>query len=455
MSQKETIQNFGFSEKGAKLILKKLDYFGLNVNTFILNFESFKKIVNSYKYSDRTVRNMLIQDPRLVKYHDRFEKRYDNMKNLLPGNAKDGNVMAVCLILLPETLNEKVKMIKSYGFTNEDLKKALAKDPKIIRRSKDSFDKLFDFFEDLGVSKKNIIRLIVNYSCKLFMHFDMIEDNLDRLLGYGFSKKEVGKLINNINEVIVDETLDIDGVFKLFREYGLADEDIRTEIINHTKIVKYNEEEYSGIIDYLKKKDFTDEEIKYVTLIAKEIIASNADKISYLYDAFYKYKFDDESIKHVIIKNPKVLYHTSDKIINILDKLEKYNIREKDLIKVAVGYPNVFETSVETLNEKLKVISGFDLMEAIYSNPKNLIQGAEKTYLRYLYMFNVLEIEPITLSEINVLFRKNASITIEDENTHKKIKYTIPDIDELRKEFTYYKDEGDLIEIYKGRKCVH
>lgn len=455
MTQEEIIQNFGYSQKGAELIIKKLNYYNTGIDTFISHFDNFKSIVTSYGYNNTDAKNMLIIDPRLVTYSDRFEVRYNNMTKILSGKKSDVNIIARALVFLPETLNDKIKMFKTFGFSEEELRKMIAKDPKILTRSKESFDKIFNFFNDLGVNKKNIIKMMIGYSKKLFVGFNFIETNLYKLVGYGFNKKEVGKLINNIYDVILDDKLDIAGLFELFRTYGLNDNEIRKEILRYTKIVKYNKDDYDDIVEYLKDKKFTEEEIKNVTLKAKEIITYQKQKIINIYDVFYEYKISDEVIKHIIIKNPKILYHATDKIKNIFIKLEKYNIVGENLIKVITIFPSIFETAVDTLDEKLKVINNFDLMDGIYHNPKNLIQSAEKTYLRYLYMFNVLEMEPVTAKEINILFRINPSVKIKDKVTGKTIKCKFPDLEELKKMFTYYEDEEDLIEKFKERKCMH
>ena len=70
-------------------------------------------------------------------------------------------------------------------------------------------------------------------------------------------------------------------------------------------------------------------------------------------------------------------------------------------------------------------------------------------------MFNILELEPICVNDILVLFRNKPIVKKQDEKTGQIRSYVIPDIDELRKEFTYYKDEEDLSEKFKGRKCLH
>lgn len=455
MTQKEIIQNFGYSQKGAELIIKKLNYYKIGVNTFISEFNNFKNTVTSYGYKEKSVMNMLVQDPRIVTYSGKFEVRYNNMKKILSGKASDAKVITSAIIFLPETLNRKIEMIKSFGFSDEELKIMVAKDPKILGRSKESFDRIFNYFKDLGVTKKNIIKLITVYPRKPFVSFDRIETNLYKLVCYGFTKKEIGKLINNIIDVVMDDAINLDGLFELFRNYGLSNNEIRSEILRYTKIVKYNKEDYDDIVIYLKSKGFNTEEIKSVTLKAKEIVRYSEKRLDYLYDVFYKYKINDNDIKHIITKNPKILYHTTDKIKNTFEKLEEFNIIGENLIKVVTMFPGIFETSIDTLNEKLRVINNFDLIEGVYKNPKNLIQSAEKTYLRYLYMFNVLEIEPVEIKEINVLFSANPAIKKINEETSKKERYIIPNIEILKKEFSYYKDEEDLIDKFNGRKCMH
>lgn len=456
MDQLKAIENFGYSKNGAKLIIKKLNYYHMSVDTFIREYNNFKEKIISCGYSDKNVRNILIKNPRIVTIGDKFKSRFDNIKKFLSGNLNDDDIIATALTFLPETINDKINNIKSYGFKDNDIKEMIEKDPKIFTRTKNSFDVLFKFFLKIGMSNNKIIKLMVRSSKELFVNFYSFNNILNELYGYGFTKEEIVKLIDNMPSVITNsKNTNIKGVFKLFINYGLEDEEIRKKIINHMKIIKYDESGYNNIAKYMKEKNFTDAQIKKITIEASEIITYSNNKVSFLYDTLYKYGFNDENIRYIITKNPKVLYHKQEKIKNLLNKIKEYVDSNENLIKIVVGYPNIFETNVETLNEKLRVIRNFDLIEGIYFNPKNLIQGAEKTYLRYLYMFNILELEPICVNDILVLFRNKPIVKKQDEKTGQIRSYVIPDIDELRKEFTYYKDEEDLSEKFKGRKCLH
>lgn len=456
MNQVESIMNFGYSKKGAELIIKKLNYYRINVNTFILEYDFFKKKLEDYDYDVRTINNILIIDPRLVTYSDRFDERYENFRKYLPGNSNDYIIISVALIYTKKGFNNKVKILKSFGFTDDDIRKILLRDCKIFTRSKQKISEVLDKLSKTDLKKRNIIDLLIRHSKEIFTNENLINDNIKRIKGYGFKEDEITKIVNNIPILLTDSNIDLEGLFTLFRGFGLKDWEIRENIVKYTKIVKYNKEGYQNIVDCLLKKGFTKEEIEYITLRAKEIVIYEKNKVFDFYKTFYEYDFTDDDIKKVFMGNPKLLYHLVERIKDTLDKLIEYDITKENLINLAVNYPNIFETSIETLDEKLRVIRNFDLMGTIFHNSKNLIQSAEKTYLRYEYMINELDIEPENLNEECALFRHTPSFKREDPETGKVKKIIIPDIDVIKsKGYVYYADNEPLEGKFKGRKCLH
>ena len=63
MEQLKAIENFGYSKKGAELVIKKLKYYNMSVDTFISEYNNFKEKIISHGYSDKNVRNVLIKNP--------------------------------------------------------------------------------------------------------------------------------------------------------------------------------------------------------------------------------------------------------------------------------------------------------------------------------------------------------------------------------------------------------
>lgn len=454
MNYIDEIMELGYTKTAAELILKKLNYYKYKISTFLNEHENFKNKVIKRGYDAKFVNNILIIDPRLVSYSSVFDERFDNFKKYLSGEYTDYNVILSTLIYKPETLNNKIKKLKKYGFTDDDLKIIFRKDRKFITRSEDAIKEVYTFLLKIGLSRKNIIDLFIRNSLEILKNNRLLEENYKNIKKYGFSNKEISAICNNISDFLASNNTDIGGLFELFRGFGIKDKEIRNTVVKYNKLVKFNKEGYNNIVDSLKSKGFTEEEIKKITLDAKEIVIYEKNKVSSLYDLLYEYKFANSDIKKIFMGNPKILYHELNKLKETLNKLMEYNIKDKNLVNMIVTYPRIFETSIPTLEEKLKVIARNDLMDVINYNPKNLIQSAEKTFLRYTYMINELELEPETEMEMCTLFRKKPVFRkkVDGENT----KVYIPDIDEIRKKgYVYYKDDKPLEEKFKGRKCLH
>ena len=443
------IMNKGFLEVQAKNILNKLEYYNINKEIFLKKYDDCYKEFHDLNFTDKQIKYFFIMEPRIIYCKDKIKKRLKNAKNkvLYGDNKFDEKSIPKVIIFLEETVNDKYKFLRSLKFSKSQIKEMVKRDPKIMTRSKQSINNCIKILKKLNLNETQITKIFVRNSKDILVNSKFLKDKIDYVLSFGFTKDECGIMIYHVPKVIFDYIDNFEYVFRLFNKIGLSKEEIITSLVKYTKIIKANKEVYEDIRLFLKNKDFTEKEIDKLTVGAKEIITYNENNLNEFYDIFYNNDLSDEDIKKILLGNPKIMYHSLNKIIDIINCFKKFDIPLKDINIILINYPRIFESSIENLEEKLKLLLTFDLFDYVLLNPKNMIQGCEKTFLRYLYAFNILE------EEIN------------ETNCNKLIFSSCPKehINYLRSLFSYknYKDNELSLRLENSKnnnvkiKCYH
>ena len=422
--------NIGFTDKEAFIICKYLTYHKITIKTFVERFKDVYEELEKLKFNDSEIKLLFLLEPRIVCCIGNIENRINNMnKKILTGNESDIKVIARAIIFKEENLNNKYNTLIDLGFKKEQIKYILAKDSKLITRNANTIKDCFNFFINIGIPKNKVIKIFLDHSKIICKNNNLLDSNFDKLMNYGFTKEEVATLISNLPTILftyLDSTLI---VINLLQNMGLEKDKIKEKLLSYTSLVVYKEDNYKTIREDLNKKGLSDKQIDSITIKATEIITYIKNVINYFYDIFYKFCFENKDINKIIINNPKILYHSLEKIEDVLNLLSSFGIKGEELIKITTIYPMIFESNLNSIDEKLSLIFSLDLYESITKNPKNLIQGCEKTFLRYMYVFNELDKE-IDNSNDRLIFASKPN--------------GMPDMHELRKMYSYtcYKDNN-------------
>jgi len=158
--------------------------------------------------------------------------------------------------------------------------------------------------------------------------------------------------------------------------------------------------------------------------------------------------FIQKEVKQIILDDPKLLYKSMDSLKKSYNIILDCNFSKEEAKTIILNYPRLLESCPESIKAKLDLINKLDIKDIILLNPKNLIQGNEKTYLRYMYAFNVLE-EEIETKNYTLIYSS-------------KLK-KMPDIEELRTMYSYVDDMNNSLDnrLKKAKennikvKCLH
>ena len=455
MILKEFLINKGYNTKQIEIIAKKIIYHHLTPELFVNRYNTVEDKLDKYGYSKEQIKRAFILKPSIVSSADCFDDKYMNIKEkFLTGDKKDIDIVANAFSYKVETLNKKYEFILSLGFSKEDIKKMAYYDPKCFTRSEKCYLNCISFFERIGISKKNILKIFVINAKNIFLNEHLLDDRYNNIINLGFTKKEATFLAEKIPPVLFDFNKSLSDVFDLYKGYNLRTTNIKDIILKNPKTILYRPKTYKDMTNYLYNVGYTKDEIKKIFVKAPNLLAYKSNAIELYYDFFINYGLNNDEIKQILLGNPKILYHSLDKINNIIKVIEKYDIDKINVVRIITNYPTIFESSIENVDEKLELLSKLDILEYALISPKNLIQGSEKTYLRYSYILNELNME-IDSDNYMLLYYSDSKSGVSNKNKTSMI----PTIDTLRKydSYSYYKDNTLEKRLEKGiyTKCYH
>ena len=171
MTEVEDIIEKGYSQVQAKLIVKKMKFHRMSIDSFLKHYDDCFKTINNLGFSDNDIKNFFILEPRIIYLKDKFESRINNIKDkFLYNTKKDNNLIPRLIIYKEKTINDKYKHLINLGFTKAQIKKMTHNDTKLITRSKKSIKKIFNTFKSLYLNNQQIAKIFVIKSKDICMN---------------------------------------------------------------------------------------------------------------------------------------------------------------------------------------------------------------------------------------------------------------------------------------------
>ena len=407
----------------------------ISSKTFMAYFDEAKDELVRLGFTSEEAKKILIINRSNVMIKEKYEKRIKVLKTLFNNNSSNNiNITSIYLKYSSKTLTTRINLLKLNKFSQEEIIILLRNNDRFLLHTCDEINSCIKLFKNYDVPNNKIKRLFINNSCKIFsLKQDDFNKTIDLLINIGFNISEINNIIKNFPKILIIEKDVIKNVFKLFEDYILSKEDTITFFINKPNTFDYNEEVYNQMKDELILLGLNENNIKNVTLNANEIVTYKNNKVHLIKSKLKDLGFENEEIKLIIIGHPKILYHNSKKIEEIYKILKNNNLTKDQITDIFLNYPRIIESKCNSLDNKIKLLHRLDILELTILHPKNLIQGCEKTYLRYLYVFNILE-EEITDKNIGLIYASSIK--------------KVPQINILR---TYFSYKDDMENTYEKR----
>lgn len=402
------------TKKEVQTYLKRAKYTHTKEETFMNNYDKALNNLKQYGFTTKEAKTILIITPSNVCSAYKNKENVDFIiNNMIEKDKKNLYLISIYLKYDIIMLQTKIDFLINIGFSKEDIKKALSRNNYLLTYSLNNLKEHVKYLEKFKINKKDIV-FFISQNSKRFMKMNEknINEELLKICKLGFTYDEVLKMVKKTTKLITIDKSEIKDALEIFISCGLNKEKAIEKFNKNPFLFDSNLSIYKQIIKYLKNNGFDDKDIKKITIKAPELISQKSNKINNFYKLFIDLGFTKKEIKEIILGNSKVLYHKSAKIIDTYYILKLYNLTNEQIKHIFVNYPRIIESSSKSLEEKLKLLKQLDILNLTIIKPKDLIQGCEKTFLRYCYIFNELEQE-ITLDNYKLLY-KSASKQIPD-----------------------------------------
>lgn len=428
---------YNFTENDIKLLQKRLKYSTISEERFLLNYQDCISELMKLNLNEKDAKTVLLLSPHLAYLKDEYINRYNNLKSKsLVDDENKKYTLSKLLTICEETINKKYDDIIDLGFNKKDIEKMNLLNHWLFTYSMSNFEEHFNFFLKFGVEKKEIIRFFVTYSSGIMRHsIEDLNSKIKVLKGLGFEEEQLNLLVQIKFSDIINNFDKLKYFIEVLNKYKIK-KDKQFKLLKSTFIRKVNINTLESNELFFKVKKMNFDSIKKMLEYNPDIISYKSSRLNRYYEWFYKKNYNDEEINQILIGNSKIFNHNIKRLQDIYQVLVSFDIDDDTIKFVFMNYPRIFESCPDSLKEKLSLLKRLGILEVSLINPKNLIQGCEKTYLRYLYIFNVLE-EEITDENYSMLYQSDFK----------------PDIDTLRKMYSYKDDmENDIFKRLESAK---
>lgn len=255
----------------------------------------------------------------------------------------------------------------------------------------------------------------------------------DKLIGYGFSKREVKKIVSQNNERSEQEVLSsIDDKFRYFSSLGFKNEEINKIIYNFPrvlgllndnldthyemldsleltslekrKVVKryshfysISKNKFDERINYFLNKGFLIIQVGRMVVKLPSLLGIDIKKYDDVFSFFESHGYSSLEIKDIVLGFPCIFSYSLDLLEEKFTVLSKYFSLE-NIKRVTCDYPAIFGSLISSIDEKLKFVFDNNLNSFIINNPKDLMQSIDLTKER----MKVLERNNMPINEDNI-----------------------------------------------------
>lgn len=428
---------YNFTKNDIELLHRRLSYSTISEERFLINYPDCINELIKLNLDEKEAKMLLLYTPHLAYLKDEYASRYNNLKlKLLINNKNKIYSLSKLLTISEETLNKKYDDIINLGFTKKDIEKMNLSNHWLFTYSISNFEEHFNFFLKYDIEKKEIIRLFSSYSSGIMRHsIEDLNDKIKILKKFGFDDEQMKLLVQTKYSDIINNFEKLIYFIEVLNKYKVK-KDKQIKLLESTFIRKVNINTLENNELFFESKKVNFNGIKKMLEYNPDIISYESSRLNRCYEWFYKKNYNNEEINQILLGNSKIFNHDIKRLQDIYIILASFDINDETIKFIFMNYPRIFESCPDSLKEKFSLLKRLGILEVSLIKPKNLIQGCEKTYLRYLYIFNVLE-EEITDKNYGMLYQSDFK----------------PGIDTLRKMYSYKDDmENDIFKRLEKAK---
>lgn len=299
------------------------------------------------------------------------------------------------------TLDVKVDDIFEYFIDKkmsiQDIKSMIMDYPRLLTLSlkliTERYDNVFKIF------KNNTNRLLISNSRILSRSIESFNNRIQYFSNLGLDKKSIIKACLDCSTIVTVGELNLDISIKNLSDKIENKKDLIDLIKNNASVLSFSNKRINEKFDWFYKKGYNKEQTSLIVCKAETILSmkvsnndvkkDNDSNIEIKYNYLFKtLKYTKEEIINITCKFPEYYTLKLDTIKKRIDNLLNLGFSYGNIKLMIFNYPKIISFRIDTLNEKYEYYSSLDMLNIFIKSPNYLMQSLELTDARYNYLIN-------------------------------------------------------------------
>lgn len=349
--------------------------------------ESIVKILIKCNFTNSQIRIFLSNHKRDLSSLDKLQENYEHYhENMIALGYNEYQIHELAC---------KYPKAISFRFTLKKLKQEYAdylstipdEEENKIEHNHFEFNKIIKLLTDLGVSEKRIDFIFSKNVDTIFKEPKEVEDNIEFYYSLGLTKENLMSLLNHHATILDYGEEDYKESLDKMSLLGFCRHDLGRIILNLAKAKRafYNDN-LVNFIDWVVTKPLDYKKVGNRLLKTSSLITLSKESLDNGYKNVMDLGFSELGAGHILSDALSVITMSYENLLYKLSIPTYVGASIKDARLIVYRFPGFFTQSPDSLMSKFKVYSRRGLLNFIIKHPKNVIQNAEITDGRALYL---------------------------------------------------------------------
>ena len=281
------------------------------------------------------------------------------------------------------------KLLLSLGYTDSDANEILSSDWLHNFKDEDlekNISNIYNYLEKYYT--KNEIIKITRKSSILFKcnNTKDIEDKLDDIVGFGYSKEEVIKMFKKVPSLYSLKVKTIRKKINDMIELGYTKEEVLKMTKKSPSLYCYNNKNIKKKIDDMIELGYTKEDAIKMSKKCSSLYTFNIESMKIKIEDMISLGYTKEDVIEMTKNQPNLYSLSIEYIKQRIKDIISLGYERKDAIEITKKLPSLFGLSMENIKEKINFYKRINLENIVLEDTKQLMQSATLSYARYRYL---------------------------------------------------------------------
>lgn len=349
--------------------------------------ESIVKILIKYSFTNSQIRIFLSNHKRKLSSLDKLEEDYEHYhENMITLGYNEYQIHELAC-KYPKAISFRFSLKKLKQEYSDYLSTIPDEEENIIEHNHFEFNKIIKLLTDLGVSEKRIDFIFSKNIDTIFKDPIEVKNNIKFYYSLGLTKENIVLLLNHHATILDYGEEDYKESLDKMSILGFCRSDLGRIIMNLAKTRRafYNED-FVRFIDWVVTKPFDYEKVGNRILKTSSLITLSKEALDDGFNNIMDLGFSEEEAGHILSNALSAITMSYENLLYKLSVPTYVGVSLKDARLIVYRFPGYLTQSPDSLTKKFNVYSRRGLLNFIIKHPKNLIQNAELTDGRALYL---------------------------------------------------------------------